>query len=378
MPDGRSLAGAGVVVGLLDTGIDTVAASIGCQLSDYRYFSASGFSAARAEPSDRNGHGTKIAKLIAGQETGIAPAARLCVGAVIEDGNILARLLMGLDWLAGCGVSVICLPLGLPCGFGVLTPAIEALARADILVVAAIGNGGAGKFLSPGDHPGVLTVGAANEDGRVAAYSGSVNAPDGRCLKPDVVAMTGCSGQEANVFEGTSAVAGRVAGIAAVLRSIAPDATAGQIRWAIEETASPPQADQRHRVRRGFIRPDDASTLLLRGPDASHPLPVPQDRPVPGMAAVDKRLATRLASASDKSLHEVVMAFADRAAMDAALAPHEVAAKRDTRIVRLALAPVCIARLTALAIRAILDSRVLVAAAAADANRGFALEPWNI
>jgi subtilisin len=45
---------------------------------------------------------------------GIAPAAGLASAIVIEGGDVVARMLGGMDWLLGLGVRILGMSLGFP------------------------------------------------------------------------------------------------------------------------------------------------------------------------------------------------------------------------------------------------------------------------
>jgi serine protease AprX len=186
--------GAGVAVGVLDTGIAPVADLAGrvvarVDLSGERSF------------TDSYGHGTFMAGLIAGDgaaggPAGTAPGASLVdlrvAGA--DGATTLGRVLLALQ-LADLAcerlhLRVLNLSLGAPAddpATAPLTEAVERLWADGIAVVTPAGNGG-GAVDAPGLDPYVITVGAVDgAGGTVPAWSSS--GPDfaGR-PKPDLLA----------------------------------------------------------------------------------------------------------------------------------------------------------------------------------------------
>ena len=60
-------------------------------------------------PHDTDEHGTHTAGTITGRKVGstafgVAPEAILASTIVIEGGNVIARILAGMDWVVGLGV----------------------------------------------------------------------------------------------------------------------------------------------------------------------------------------------------------------------------------------------------------------------------------
>jgi len=86
---------------------------------------------------------------------------------VIEGGKCLVRLLAGLDWMLDCKIRLLCISWGLPLYNPLFEILLKRLRRAGILVVAPVGNGGAGRTCSPANYPGVMAVGAINIQDRL-------------------------------------------------------------------------------------------------------------------------------------------------------------------------------------------------------------------
>ncbi|GAA1833639.1 hypothetical protein GCM10009836_09730 [Pseudonocardia ailaonensis] len=337
-----------VRVGHLDTGVDPALAS---RVERFRTVDRDGLDSRDTVPSDPHGHGTVTAELI----IGAAPDAVLCSASVIEDGNIVARILLGLDWLAACGVGVVCLPLGLPSRTPALRSAVRALVERDVVMVAPIGNGGAGAACAPGCYPEVLSVGASRADGRVAAFSGSAHGEDGGCVGPDVVTQGVEVPVGGRLSSGTSAAAAQVAGVVAALRRAVPHASAGAVRRALALSAAEPAADQRHRVRFGTVRVDAALAELARHPSGGEHLATGE------VGFVDPRLVALLGRTAPEARVDAVLELTDDGAAE------RVA--RGRRAVRLGIRPIVVLRDRAEAVGALLDDPALIMASAADVDR---------
>jgi len=173
---GRGLDGSGVTVAIIDTGLDATHPDLqGMHLVGWTDL-AGGSQA----PVDKDGHGTHVAALVAGQSPlrGGAPGVSL-LDAKVFDGSGKASdssVANGIDWAVAHGAAVIGLSLGggtLP----VLGSATEDAARSavgkGVLVVAAAGNDGPGNsdVKSPADVAGVIAVGAVDKGLHVAAFS---------------------------------------------------------------------------------------------------------------------------------------------------------------------------------------------------------------
>ena len=391
----RGLRGQGLAIGHLDSGVDANHPLLREKVRHFKAFSPSGLEALEAAPSDPSGHGTYTAGLLVGGEVegqplGIATEAELCSGAVIEEGNIVARMLLGMDWVAGLGVSVLSLGFGLHPPTPMLRTMIRSLTQRDILVVAPIGNFGAGLAHAPGTYAEVLSVGATDPSGRVASFSGSENhARTKACLKPDLAApgvdvLSATPNGTTLRQSGTSSAAARVAGLAALLRQAVPSATAEQVKEALHRTAAPPSDAQDHRVRCGSVRPIAALQALesgLSGVGEQELDPALQELPsqqtptqeIRATRFVDPRLHEKLSYGIDDLPIDVVLAFASMDDQRRFAAGGGGRPRADVgagfRMTCLNHAPICIARCTAAWVVPLLDSPDLTGLGAADADR---------
>ncbi|MFI6928532.1 S8 family serine peptidase [Nonomuraea spiralis] len=246
----RESRGAGVVVAVLDTGVNG-------RHPDLRGAVTEGPDLTGASPRLSGRHGTAMAGLIAGRGhgerhaegvMGVAPAARvLSIRVTLENADPLRAerrsvrrdaLAAGIRYAADHGADVISMSLGGGSGSWEGSAAEEAAVRYAIgrgaVLVASAGNDGdtANRKNFPAAYPGVIAVGAVDRRLRVASFSNrqdylSVVAPG-----TDVVTADG--GDAYAVGDGTSSAAALVAGVAALVRSAHPGLSPYHVRLAIE------------------------------------------------------------------------------------------------------------------------------------------------
>jgi serine protease AprX len=159
--------GQGAVVALIDSGVAPIEALDGAIVGEIDFSGTGG--------GDGYGHGTFMASLIAADSAvapGVAPEAgilSLKVGG--DDGTTtLAAVLNAMQWLHGpgrhSGVRIATLALGVdpssPAA-DMLDRAADRLAQADVLVITAAGNEGAGNLTSPATSTGTFSVGAFDD-----------------------------------------------------------------------------------------------------------------------------------------------------------------------------------------------------------------------
>lgn len=274
--------GSGVTVAVLDTGIHPHRDFLEPAPRLVAFFDAV---RGRRDFYDDNGHGTHVAGIVAGsgvssggRYAGIAPAAGL-VGIKVLDRYGFGRMstvLAGIEWAVRnrdrYGIRVLNISLGAPAFSSYrddpLARAAGAAWEAGIVVCAAAGNEGpeAGTINTPGIHPDVITVGAADDrktperdDDVPAAFSSRGPAVDG-ILKPDVMApgvgITSTSSPNSLLarqlrtgaapyltLSGTSMATPVVSGLAALLLSRHPELTPGRVKALLMQTAADLGAD---------------------------------------------------------------------------------------------------------------------------------------
>jgi serine protease AprX len=234
---------------------------------------------------DKNGHGSHIAGIIAGDGSqsngayvGVAPKADLVDVKVADDQGMstLSDVVVGLQWILEhkdvYPIRVVNLSLNSTVAESYhtnpLNAAVEILWFNGIVVVVAAGNNGTATLYPPANDPFVIVVGATDDQGTdninddvVASFSAYGTTPDG-VTKPDLVApgrnivsllasddsnfalnhpaniIAGPYGLKYFKMSGTSAAAPMVTGAAALLLQDEPNLNPDQVKYRLTATAN--------------------------------------------------------------------------------------------------------------------------------------------
>ena len=208
--------GAGVNVGVIDTGISSVhpdlIANIKGGVSEVGYTSSW---------NDDNGHGSHVAGIIGAVDNsigaiGASPAANLYAIKVLDrrGSGYLSDVIDGVDWAIGSGMNVINLSLGCDCPSESLHDAVARARDAGIVVVAAAGNSG-GSVLYPAAYPEAIAVAAVDSSG-IAPYWSS-RGPEVDLAAPGKSIYSTYKRTGYATLSGTSMAAPHVAGATALM-----------------------------------------------------------------------------------------------------------------------------------------------------------------
>jgi len=268
---------AGVVVAVLDTGVDFSQPDLqGALVPGYDFVNHD------ADPSDDHGHGTGTAGIVAARAdnglggSGLCPQCSVMPVKVASASGMATELdvASGITWAADHGARVINLSLGGTFG-ATVADAVRYATANGTLVVAAAGNNGNSNPFYPAASPGALSVAATQPDD--VLYPWSNFGPWVAVAAPGCNLTTARGGQYGEAC-GTSAATPVVAGIAALAISYAPGASVEAIRSAVTSTAHPVAGVTYGRV-------DVAAALAALGatfqPAPVAPPPAPLTAPAP-------------------------------------------------------------------------------------------------
>jgi subtilisin family serine protease len=249
--------GDGVVVAVLDTGVDEAHPDLIDTVVVSENFTLT-------PDGDQVGHGTHVASIIAGSGAasgglyrGVAPGVSLLSGKVCEDfGCAESSIILGMQWAAGeQGAQVINMSLN-----GMDTPGLDPLEETVETLSSIYGTlfvnsaGNSGSFLpvgTAGSTAAALTVGAVDREDDVADFSSRGLTVDG-LLKPDItgpgvdIVAARAAGTELGTpfgehyvaLSGTSMAAPHVAGAAALILQQHPTWRGTDVKAALMGTAA--------------------------------------------------------------------------------------------------------------------------------------------
>ncbi|MEM1222198.1 MAG: S8 family serine peptidase [Verrucomicrobiota bacterium] len=203
--------GAGILVGILDSGIVPHA-----QFDDTYIVNIDIAGGGVAGPGAQ--HGTSVASIISGSE-GIAPEAELFVVRVLDDQGLGTSydVAQGIIQAVDMGVDVLNMSLGVYQDVQILRDAISYANQQGVILVAAAGNDAYAQLPFPAAYPSVLSVTAVDAKGQQALFPNQSKSID--FAAPGVGIVTANEEGGTIPFSGTSAAAPFVSGTLAAMLS---------------------------------------------------------------------------------------------------------------------------------------------------------------
>ncbi|SCF97023.1 type VII secretion-associated serine protease mycosin [Streptomyces sp. Ncost-T10-10d] len=288
----KTSTGKGVVVAVLDSGVDPSNPDLGGQVLKGKDLEPD---AAGDEHTDYDGHGTSMAGLIAGTGRsnggrgafGLAPGAKILpvrmpesgVGANQAEGDAEFNRVapVAIRYAVDRGAKVINISLGAHAGSQALTDAVKYALDNGSLIFAAAGNSGKGSNMLeyPVGTPGVVGVGAIDQDGKKTDES--QYGPQIDFTAPGIDMVHPCTGgTQLCKTSGTSDATAIASASAALIWSKHPDWTNNQVLRVMLNTAGGPTSGAKRNdyVGYGSVRPRIAlKTPGDPGPADAYPLP---------------------------------------------------------------------------------------------------------
>ena len=251
--------GKGVIVGLVDTGVDGTHPDLtgnvigGADFSNPAKQNGSGTGLI-----DAYGHGTAMAGLIDGHGhglksqdgiLGVSPGARiLSVRDGISDGGSGTQMANAITWAVRHGASVICIAQGASLGNVLEKQAIDYAESKDTVIVASAGNvPGSSTVEYPAAYSGVIAAAATDVDNLHASVS--VTGPQIVLSAPGTNIYSDGLDHAYSVGSGTSPATAIIAGAAALVRSRFPKLSAVEVIHRLTATATdlgPPGRDDEY------------------------------------------------------------------------------------------------------------------------------------
>jgi len=261
------LSGAGIVIGIMDTGFDTSHVSIRRAHDENRIIGTYDFIHNDTDVMDlfdsQRAHGTAVLSCVGGFHEGNIIGTAYGANFILAKTEILSTEIQAeedywvaaAEWMESLGVDIITSSLGytdwydttqLDGNTAIITQAADAAASLGVVVVNCAGNEGDNirwrKIIPPADGDSVVAVGAVNGNGSITSFSSRGPTADGR-TKPDVCARgeatwTAIYSGGYGALSGTSFAAPLIAGGLALLLESHPEWSSMQAISAMKEASS--------------------------------------------------------------------------------------------------------------------------------------------
>lgn len=247
----ETIGSSGVVVAVLDTGIDPNHPD----LPSSKIVKKENFST-EINTDDNNGHGTHIAGIIAAETNnskgvaGICQKCKLLIGKVLDKDEVgdAATIAKAIEWAVDNGANVINLSLATKVDVQALRDAIDDAINKNVVVVAIAGNCGDGNFsqnhcdeknqiLYPGAYDEVISVAATDANDKKASFSNSGERIDVAAPGASIFSTWLTSKGGYNLAQGTSMATPMVAGIAGLILSENRGMSAKEVIYKIQNSA---------------------------------------------------------------------------------------------------------------------------------------------
>jgi subtilisin family serine protease len=235
----RGITGAGVRVGIMDSGI----------FADHPHLNVVGgrnFGTSNGGPeawgdtfAPCKGHGSHVAGSVGSSVNGAAPGVELFALRVFEDinGECLSWSsvqAVALRWADSVSLPVVNASIG-GGATGVMMLAVQGYTARGGMLVASSGNAGGATAYYPAAYAGVLSVGAVTSGGGRASYSN--RDPDLDLVAPGSGIVSSLPSGGTGSKSGTSMASPHVAGVVALLRGLRPELTPDSITALLHASA---------------------------------------------------------------------------------------------------------------------------------------------
>ncbi len=233
-----------------------------------------------SDPEDDVGHGTHVCGILAGKglkmAKGVVPSCRIIpvrVLGALKKGNtvvgagLIDNINTGIKWAVDQGADVINMSLGIKHEGGGLPhqDVIRYAQSKGVTIVAASGNDGKQDLYYPGALPGVIAVGAVDQNDQIAGFS--TYGSHVSFVAPGTNIVSAFPENKYSMSSGTSQASPYVAGAIALLKSLALKTgrklTDNQVKYILKHTSDRPSGRMKE-LKSGYGRINllDAIKLL--------------------------------------------------------------------------------------------------------------------
>lgn len=206
--------GDGVKIAVMDTGVDVYHPDL-----QHAIKATINMHTKTLDVTDEYGHGTSVAGLLAGKNTGVAPKSELYISKVLDKNGFgtMANILDGITLAINYKVDILCMSLGIPAKLPlILEERISQAYDAGVTIVCATGNSNKGVEY-PAFYDNVIAVGGVNKDLSRAEFSNHGRQMD--VVAPAVGILSTYIDGKYSLMSGTSMASPLVAGSIALLKS---------------------------------------------------------------------------------------------------------------------------------------------------------------
>jgi len=210
-----------------------------------------------SDPEDDVGHGTHVCGIVAGtgrkMAKGVVPSCKIIPvrvlgalkkGTTVVGAGLIDNINTGIKWAVDQGADVINMSLGIKHEGGGLPhqDVIRYAQSKGVTIVAASGNDGKQDLYYPGALPGVIAVGAVDQNDQIAGFS--TYGSHVSFVAPGTNIISSFPENKYSMSSGTSQASPYVAGAIALLKSVALKAgrklSDNQVKYILKHTSDRP------------------------------------------------------------------------------------------------------------------------------------------